>query len=80
MSTETMNTETTTPNLSAINPLIDCDTWDEDTAANVRGALLFLADAIPAIEIHGGGFDRETANGFCKLIKVCVAAMEVTKG
>lgn len=76
-----MTTETTTeaPLLSAINPLIAYDEWDEDTAANVRDTLSFLADAIPAVVVAGGGFNKETANGVRMILEGCVAAMRVTK-
>ena len=74
-----MTTETTTesPSLSAINPLIAYDTWDEDTAANVRGALSFIADALSGM--GSGTISDETAWGASRLIMCCVAAMEVTK-
>lgn len=71
-----MTTETTTPSLSAINPLIAYETWDEDTATNVRGALTFIADALN--NTGGNVISQEAAEGASKLIMCCVAAMEVT--
>ena len=75
-----MTTETTSqmPTLSAINPLIAHDEWSEDTASNIRDALSFLADAIPAVAA-GVGFNKHTANGVGLILEGCVAAMEVTK-
>lgn len=75
-----MSTKQTTaqaPSLSAINPLIAYDSWDEDTAANVRGALGFIADALAGM--GDGKISDETAYGASRLIMCCVAAMEVTK-
>ncbi|MER2539929.1 MAG: hypothetical protein ABTQ26_11875 [Azonexus sp.] len=72
-----MTTETTTPSLSAINPLIAYETWDEDTATNVRGALGFIADALA--EMPPSMLNKETTYGASRLIMCCIAAMEVTK-
>ena len=72
-----MSTKTTTPSLSATNPLIAYETWDEDTAFNVRGALGFIADALA--EMPTSMLNKETAHGVSRLILCCVAAMEVTK-
>lgn len=65
------------PSLSAINPLIAYEEWDVDTAANVRGALCFIADALA--EMNPSMLSKETAYGASRLIMCCVAAMEVTK-
>ena len=73
----TKQTTTSSPCLSAINPLIAYETWDEDTAANVRGALTFIADAIN--NQGGNAMTQEMAEGASRLILCCVAAMEVTK-
>lgn len=60
--------------LHQVNPLIAYEKWDEDTAANVRGALSFIASAIEGgIEIN-----QEEREGVGRLILCCVAAMEVT--
>lgn len=73
-----MQTNTTeTMKLRAINPLIADDSWDEDTAANVRGALGFIADALT--KIGPSMLTKETAHGVGSLIYCCVAAMEVAK-
>lgn len=74
-----MSTETATKALSPsyVNPLIANETWDEDTAANVRGALGFIADALAGM--GAGTISDETAYGASRLILCCVAAMEVTK-
>lgn len=74
-----MTTEQTTtpaPALSDINPLITYEEWDADTAANVRGALGFIADALAGM--GDGKISDETAYGASRLILCCVAAMEVT--
>lgn len=70
-------TTTATPSLSDINPLIAYEEWDVDTAANVRGALGFIADALAGM--GDGKISDETAYGASRLILCCVAAMEVTK-
>lgn len=70
-------TSTELPSLSTINPLIAYKEWDEDTAANVRGALGFIADALASM--GDGKISDETAYGASRLILCCVAAMEVTK-
>lgn len=72
-----MTTETTTPSLSAINPLIAYETWDEDTATNVRGAPGFIGDALS--EMPPSMLNKETTYGASRLIMCCIAAMEVTK-
>lgn len=68
---------TKNPSLPEINPLIAHETWDEDTAANVRGALTFIADALE--HTAGNVVSRETAEGASRLIMCCIAAMVVTK-
>ena len=72
----TTQTTTQTASLSAINPLIAHNEWSEDTASNIRDALSFLADAIPAVAA-GTGFNKHTANGVGLILEGCVAAMEV---
>lgn len=74
-----MSTEKTTEiqSLSMINPLIEGSEWNEDTAANVRGALGFIADALAGM--GPGKISDETAYGASRLILCCVAAMEVAK-
>lgn len=62
--------------LEAINPLIVSDGWNGDTARNVRCALEFLADAVPAVELDSG-FSKETAHGLNILLRACAAAVEV---
>ena len=61
--------------MNSINPLIEYDAWDEDTANNVRCALEFLADAVPAITLQGG-FCARTAHGFHLLQRVCAAVSD----
>ena len=72
----TTQTTTETASLSAINPLIAHNEWSEDTASNIRDALSFLADAIPAVAA-GTGFNKHTANGVGLILEGCVAAMKV---
>lgn len=71
----TMQTTVEGSSLSDINPLISDNEWSEDTASTVRGALEFIADALPAIS----GLNDRTAHGVSRLIMCCVAAMEVTR-
>lgn len=73
----TKQTTTHPPSLSAINPLIAYEEWDVDTAANVRGALTFIADALS--NQGGNPMTQEVAEGASRLIMCCVAAMGVTK-
>ena len=73
-----MTTETTAPSLPEINPLISTgETWDADTAFNVRSALGFIADALA--EMPPSMLNKETTYGVSRLIMCCIAAMEVTK-
>lgn len=65
--------------LEAINPLIVSDGWNGDTARNVRCALEFLADAVPAVE-RDSGFSKESAHGLNILLRACAAAVEVCHG
>jgi len=61
---------------SIINPLIACGDDPDETSANVRGALTFIADALN--KLGGSCLPNEAAEGASLLILCCVAALEVT--
>lgn len=60
--------------LSQINPLIEDDGWNADTACNIRCAIEFLADAIPAALKQGLCDDGR--HGIHILLRTIAAAVE----
>lgn len=63
--------------LEDINPIIVGSEWNADTAHNIRCALEFLADAIPAIQ-RDSGLTRQAAHGANVILRACATALEVT--
>ncbi len=67
----------TAQSLHQINPLIEEGGWNLDTACNIRCALEFLADAIPAV--MRGGYSADMGHGIHVLLRTVAAAVEATE-
>lgn len=60
--------------LSEINPLIEGGEWNTDTAANVAGALAWIADASERMQT----VTKEQAYGLRCLLHCCASAINQT--
>lgn len=60
--------------LQEINPLIEDNCWNLDTACNIRCAIEFLADAIPAVMRDGTSDDSR--HGIHILLRAIASAVE----
>lgn len=60
--------------LQEINPLIEDNCWNLDTACNIRCAIEFLADAIPAV--MRDGVSNDSRHGIHILLRAVAAAVE----
>jgi hypothetical protein len=69
-----VSTETTTPSLSAINPLIAYEDQPEETAENVRNVLTFMAFAFrDGINL---GSNINTSDGAGLILDACASALD----
>lgn len=61
--------------LGAVNPLVNNNEWNYDTAQNVRCVLEFMADAVASL---GMGFTDDTRLGVNLILQSCAEAVRAT--
>ncbi len=68
-----MTTETTTPSLSDVNPLIAYEDQPEETAENVRNVLTFMAFAFrDGLDL---GSNKAASDGVGLILDACASAL-----